>query len=294
MRNPGAIISLARLKERDDYTYMHSVAVCALMVSLSRQLGLDDAQTREAGLGGLVHDLGKSAIPLAILNKPGKLTDNEFAAVRNHPEAGHRLLIEGRGAGEIPLDICLHHHEKVDGTGYPHRLAGDDITHFAKMGAVCDVYDAITSDRPYKAGWDSAVAIRKMNEWSSGHFATEIFQAFVKTVGIYPIGSLVRLESGLLAVVVDVTEGTLLTPQVKTFYCTRRRARIAPRLLDLAEAKAERIASWEDPAKWSFPDLIELWSGQAGARNSSAARPSLSRRSTARCGLARLSQLGVV
>jgi HD-GYP domain-containing protein (c-di-GMP phosphodiesterase class II) len=234
-------------------------------------LGLDAEATREAGLAGLIHDLGKALVPLEVLNKPGKLTDAEFALMKEHPKLGYDLLLEGGAAGAVPLDVCLHHHEKVDGSGYPERLSGERISLFAKMGAVCDVYDAITSDRPYKAGWDPGVAIRKMNEWSNGHFDSQTFQAFVKTVGIYPIGSLVRLESGLLAVVVDVAQDTLLKPQVKAFYCTRRRARIAPRLVDLAVTKAERIASWEDPAKWPFPDLNELWSGQAGGRNSSAA-----------------------
>jgi HD-GYP domain-containing protein (c-di-GMP phosphodiesterase class II) len=156
LRNPGALISLARLKNADDYTYMHSVAVCALMVALARQMGLNEAETREAGMAGLLHDLGKALIPQEILGKPGKLTDEEFAVIKKHPEEGHRLLVEGGSVVGIPLDVCLHHHEKVDGTGYPHRLNGEQISLHAKMGAVCDVYDAITSNRPYKAGWDPA------------------------------------------------------------------------------------------------------------------------------------------
>ena len=144
MRNPGALISLARLKIADDYTYMHSVAVCALMIALSRQLGLDEQQTREAGMAGLLHDLGKAMIPLEVLNKPGKLTDAEFALVKTHPEEGHRLLLDGKGVSDITKDVCLHHHEKIDGSGYPEGLNGDTMSLFAEMGAVCDVYDAIT------------------------------------------------------------------------------------------------------------------------------------------------------
>ena len=170
LRNPGALISLARLKTADDYTYMHSVAVCALMVALARQLGLDEKDTREAGMAGLLHDLGKALMPMDVLNKPGKLTDAEFTIIKSHPVEGHRLLVEGKSASAIVLDVCLHHHEKVDGSGYPDRLPGDKISLHAKMGAVCDVYDAITSNRPYKAGWDPAESIRKMTEWSKGHF----------------------------------------------------------------------------------------------------------------------------
>jgi putative nucleotidyltransferase with HDIG domain len=260
MRHPGAFVSLARLKTKDDYTYMHSVAVCGLMVALARRLGLDEDTTRDAGLAGLLHDLGKAAIPLDVLNKPGKLTDDEFRVVKDHPTAGYEMLREAGGVGEIALDVALHHHEKVDGTGYPHRLKADQISLFAKMGAVCDVYDAITSDRPYKAGWNPSEALRKMAEWAPGHFEMSIFHAFVKTVGIYPLGSLVRLESGLLAVVVETREETVLKPVVKAFYCTRRKERLFPRLIDLGRPNAkDRIAGWESREKWRFPDLDELW-----------------------------------
>ncbi|HEX9172964.1 MAG TPA: HD-GYP domain-containing protein, partial [Telluria sp.] len=196
MRNPGALIGLARLKTVDDYSYMHSVAVCALMIALARQLELDDEQTRAAGLAGLLHDIGKMAVPAAILNKPGKLTDAEFAAVKQHCVAGHKMLLETKEIGAITLDVCLHHHERMDGSGYPDGLAGDQISLYARMGAVCDVYDAVTSNRPYKQGWCPAESMRKMAEWSHGHFDPVVFQAFVKTVGIYPVGTLVRLESG--------------------------------------------------------------------------------------------------
>lgn len=262
MRNPGALVSLARLKNQDDYTYLHSVAVCGLMIALGRQLGFDDQQLREAGMAGLLHDIGKAAIPLDILNKPGKLTDDEFTRVKSHPVAGHEMLLEANGVGDIPLDVCLHHHEKIDGSGYPDKLDDEAISLYAKMGAVCDVYDAITSDRPYKKGWDPSMAIRKMNDWASGHFDNRIFQAFVKAVGIYPVGSLVRLESGLLAVVNEVTDEALLEPAVRTFYCTKRAARMPIRQLDLSEG-ADRIVSWESPEDWNFPDLEEIWSGIA-------------------------------
>ena len=260
MRHPGALVSLARLKTKDDYTYMHSVAVCGLMVSLAKRLGLDEPTTREAGLAGLVHDLGKARIPLKVLNKPGKLTDEEFKVVRDHPSAGYEMLLEGGGVGPIALDVVLHHHEKVDGSGYPHRLKDEQISLFAKMGAVCDVYDAITSNRPYKAGWDPSEALRKMTEWAPGHFDMKVFQAFVKSVGIYPLGSLVRLESGLLAIVTETKADALLTPVVKTFYCTRRRERMHPKVIDLSKPSArEKIASWESREKWPFPDLDDLW-----------------------------------
>jgi putative nucleotidyltransferase with HDIG domain len=260
VRNPGALISLARLKSVDDYTYMHSVAVCALMVALARQLGIDEKTTREAGMAGLLHDLGKAMMPMDVLNKPGKLTEEEFAIMKSHPAEGHRMLVEGGVVGEIPLDVVLHHHEKVDGSGYPKGFKGDEISLFAKMGAVCDVYDAITSNRPYKAGWDPAESIRKMTEWSTGHFDQRVFQAFVKSVGIYPIGSLVRLESGRLGIVVDQTEKSLLTPKVRVFFSVKANAHIPPEVVDLSVRNApDKIVSREDPAKWNFADLDKMW-----------------------------------
>ena len=263
MRNPGALISVARLKSADDYTYMHSVAVCGLMIALARQLGLGADQIREAGLAGLVHDVGKARVPPEVLNKPGKLSDAEFDQMKAHPRLGYELLAEGGTAGVIPLDVCLHHHERVDGGGYPHRIGGDSLTRFARMGAVCDVYDAITSDRPYKAGWDPAMSIRKMYDWSKGHFDSEIFQAFVKTVGIYPIGSLVRLESGLLAVVSEVDDAALLKPVVTQVFCTRRSERTRPVRVDLGAAGCQdRIVGWEDPTHWKLTGLEGLWAGE--------------------------------
>jgi len=261
-RNPNALISLARLKTADDYTYMHSVAVCALMIALSKQLNLDEEQTRSAGIAGLLHDLGKAVMPMDVLNKPGKLTDEEFAIIKKHPEEGHKLLLASPGADEIALDVVLHHHEKTDGSGYPKRLKNSEISLFAKMGAVCDVYDAITSNRPYKAGWDPAESLRKMAEWANGHFDPMVFQAFVKSLGIYPIGSLVKLSSGRLGIVIEQAEKSLLTPRIKVFYSTRSNTRIKPEIIDLSRNGCpEKIASREDPAKWNFPDINELWSG---------------------------------
>ncbi|MBP9685812.1 MAG: HD-GYP domain-containing protein [Rhodoferax sp.] len=261
-RNPGALISLARLKTADDYTYMHSVAVCAMMVALAKQMGLDEAQTRSAGLAGLLHDLGKAVMPMEVLNKPGKLTDAEFVIIKSHPVEGHKMLLTGSNVDPLALEVCLHHHEKTDGSGYPDRLKGDAISLFAKMGAVCDVYDAITSNRPYKAGWDPAESLRKMAEWANGHFDPQVFQAFVKSMGIYPVGSLVRLTSGRIGVVVEQTAKSLTTPIVKVFFSTKSNMRIPPVLVNLATVDAkEKISGREDPAKWRFPDLNELWSG---------------------------------
>lgn len=260
-RNPGALVSLARLKTADDYTYMHSVAVCALMVALARSLGLDQEQCRQAGLAGLVHDMGKAMVPAAILNKPGKLTEAEFAVMRTHPQRGHELLAESRGVGTVALDVCLHHHERIDGQGYPHRLSGDALSLVARMGAVCDVYDAITSNRPYKSGWDPGESIAQMASWK-GHFDPGVFAAFVRSLGIYPIGTLVRLGSDRLAVVVEQNGSALTTPSVNVFYSLRSKLMLPVERLDLSRS-SDRIVGRESRRDWNVPMLEGLWGGDS-------------------------------
>lgn len=258
-RNESALISLVRLKTKDDYTYMHSVAVCALMIALAKELNLNDTETKQAGMAGLLHDVGKAGIPLEVLNKPGALTDDEFTLVKLHPERGHAMLMQANILDEVVLDVCLHHHEKVNGSGYPHKLKADNISLFAKMGAVCDVYDAVTSNRPYKAGWEPGVSLHRMAQWE-GHFDDVVFKAFVRSIGIYPIGSMVKLKSGRLAVVVDQNEKSLLTPLVKVFFSTKSKTPIPVETLDLSKPSAnDSIASHEDPATWGIHNMQEIW-----------------------------------
>ena len=260
-RNGCALARLVRLKTTSDFTYMHSVAVCVLMVVLAKRLELDDQQTCSAGMAGLLHDLGKASMPLDLLHKPGKLNDDEFAVIKRHPIEGSRLL-QGCGIDPIALDVCLNHHARIDGSGYPEHKKGDEISLFSRMAAVCDVYDAISSGRPYKTPWDPAESMRKMAEWTPGHFDPVVFHAFVKSIGIYPVGSLVRLSSERLGVVVGQSATSLLAPQIKVFFSLRCEARIVPEMVDLSEPDCrEKIEAREDPAKWNFPDLFTLWSG---------------------------------
>lgn len=259
LRNPNAMISVARLKTADDYTYLHSVATCALMVALARQLGMDEAQRRQAGLGGLLHDVGKARIPTQLLNKTGSLDEAEFEIIRGHPRHGHDLLREAGFDNSDVCDVVLHHHERFDGSGYPDRLPAMQTGQLARMGAICDVYDAVTSDRPYKRGWDPAQSIHRMHSWK-GHFDPVLLQHFVKVVGIYPIGSLVRLESDKLGVVCEPPHGSLLKPTVRVFFSARTRTHIALHDVDLAAPGCvDRVVAVESAASWGFSELERLW-----------------------------------
>lgn len=258
-RHPDAFISLARLKSIDDYTYMHSVAVCALMIALGNQLGLPEALTRRVGLAGLLHDVGKMAIPVAILNKPGRLTDDEHQLVRTHPVEGEKKLLATAQVCEMIVDVCLHHHERMDGQGYPHQLIGEQISLFSRMACVCDVYDAITSERPYNEGWDPAAAIQHMSK-CEGHFDDKVFQAFLKSVGIYPVGSVVQLKSGCIGVVIEQHPHALLTPKVKLFFLPVLNIHIKPRVVDLSDPlQKDRIVERVPAQRYGFKNTKALW-----------------------------------
>lgn len=256
-RNPGMFIDMARLKSKDEYTYMHSVSVCALMVNLARQIGLDEDQVRSMGLAGLLHDVGKMAVPDEVLNKPGRLTEEEFALIRAHPEQGHAMLEHGEGVTQEVLDVSLLHHEKVDGSGYPYGLKGDAISLAARMGAICDVYDALTSDRQYKQGWTPLKAVTEMHGWD-GHFDRDLLFKFFRGIGVVPNGLLVRMRSNRLGIALP-DGGKETRSKVRVFHCALERVPLTLEDVFLCSSGgADHIISEEDPDRWGFTDWGKL------------------------------------
>ena len=259
LRNPGALLGLLRIKTKDDYTFLHSVSVCALLVAFCNARGMDADTVRQAGIGGLLHDTGKAMVPDAILNKPGPLTDEEFAIIKRHPEDGWNILRQSPEVPAIALDITRHHHERRDGTGYPDKQSGDEISELAQMAAIVDVYDALTADRVYHKGIPAAAALRKIYEWSKHHFNQQLVQEFMRCVGIYPVGTLVLLESGRLGVVVEPHETNLLAPKVNVFFNTKTKVYIKPETLDLSRGLGfgggDKIVGYETPSKWNVDPM---------------------------------------
>lgn len=254
LENEGALISLCRIKQRDQYTFQHSVSVCALLVSFSNALHLSADTVRDSGTGGLLHDIGKMMVPDAILNKPGKLTDEEFSTMKTHVQLGTEILRITPNISETVIRVVSQHHERFEGTGYPKGLKGDAISQLGQMASIVDVYDALTSDRVYHKGMEPPEVLRKMFEWAPNHFDEALVQHFIRILGIYPVGTLVKLESGRLAVVLEVPRENTLRPLVRLCFDTRKKVPLVPRDLDLGskEGSTETITGYETPSAWGL------------------------------------------
>jgi putative nucleotidyltransferase with HDIG domain len=252
LRNSGALLSLCRVKNKDDYTFQHSVSVCALLVTFCHATGLDAETTRLAGVGGLLHDIGKVRIPDRILNKPGALTDEEFRIMKGHVVESKSILEETPGIGEISILVAREHHERHDGSGYALGLKGEEISQMGRMAAICDVYDAITSNRIYHKGMAPHEALRKIFEWSKFHFDPLLVQQFMRAIGIYPVGTLVMLESGRIGIVLEQAASSLLHPLVKVIFDSKLGLYVTPREIDLAKASDDRIVGHAAPEKWGI------------------------------------------
>ncbi|HWQ10021.1 MAG TPA: HD-GYP domain-containing protein [Holophaga sp.] len=252
LRNQGTLVSLCRIKERDTYTFQHSVSVCTLLVSFCRYMEMGREVIQEAGIGGMLHDIGKMKVPDNILNKPGKLTDAEFEIMKGHASLGLDILKQTPGISSTVLQISGEHHERFDGSGYPARKKGEGISQLGRMAAIVDVYDAITSNRVYHTGLEPSIALQRLFEWSHKHLDAELVQHFIQAVGIYPVGSLVRLESDRLAIVVEQGTAGLLYPVVRLIYDIKRNCRLKPIDEDLsrAESGGDRILNAESPEVW--------------------------------------------
>ncbi len=236
-RNPDACIWLARMKQQDTYTYQHSVGASIWAVALGRQLGLPRPDLRSLAVGGLLFDIGKLRVNPQLLGATRSLTDEEFVELRSHVSLGVEMIRDSGLMNHDVLDMVTHHHERHDGSGYPGGLSGDNIPVFARIAAIVDCYDAITSHRSYARAIPPSAAIKKMYEWRDVEFQAELVEEFIQAVGIYPAGTLVELTSGEIAVVVAEYRTRRLRPKVMVLLDANKQPCMEVKVVDLLSEK---------------------------------------------------------
>ena len=214
IRNPNALVWLTHLKRRDDYTAIHSMNVCIISLAFARSCGCSVEQLKTIGMGALLHDIGKMKVPDEILNKPGKLTEQEFEVMKKHPVYGYELLKDDKQVSAESLDIVLSHHEHTNGSGYPNALTEHEIKPLTRIVCIVDVYDAVTSGRVYHNAMTPHDALKNMYNWMPGNFDQELVEIFIKSLGIYPVGTIVELTTGQTAIVSSINENHHLKPTV--------------------------------------------------------------------------------
>ena len=229
------LVQLTDIRLHDTYTFAHSVNVAILSSLLGVLLKISREEQLKLTLGGLLHDIGKVTVPYEILTKAGHLSDDEWSVMQGHPEAGRQRLKKMFPNDTLLSTIALQHHEHIDGSGYPNHLKGEQIHRYGRIVAIADVYDALTSVRPYKRAYTPSVAHRLMATCSPGHFDLDLLKLFFDNVAIYPVGTILKTQDGY-AIVKKVEFGYTLTPVVCVFANREGKLLDAPSDLDLKEA----------------------------------------------------------
>ncbi|WP_413702312.1 HD-GYP domain-containing protein [Psychromonas sp. KJ10-10] len=250
LRNQNALLGLSRIRHMDVYTFEHSVSFSVLMMAFAKSMGLSEKIICEVGIGGLLHDIGKTLTPNEILNKPGKLTPEEFVIMKEHVVHSRKILEKTKGISQISMDIVAQHHEKYDGNGYPLGLKGDQISRYGQMVAIVDVYDALTADRCYHIGKEPSEVLKLLVKWSGAHFNPSLVGQFIQSVGIYPAGSLVMLNNNYLAKVIDINEN-MLKPVIEVFLNAKTRSYVPRKTIDLSKYEKIKILRVESYVKWN-------------------------------------------
>lgn len=215
------LVNIADIKMYDDYTYHHSLSVAIMALAIGIELGFTNQMLNELGTAGLLHDIGKVSVPIEIITKPGRLTNEEFDIVKMHPVYAAQHLKERHLVNENIYNGIIQHHEKIDGTGYPMRLSGTQIHPYARILAVADVYDALTSNRPYRTPNPPNEAIEYIMAGMGTHFDEKVLRAFLRKVAPFPTGSVVQLSNGERASVMKNLPDSPLRPHVMVLDSTK-------------------------------------------------------------------------
>lgn len=253
LRNHNALACLGRIREKDNYLLEHSINLAVLMGIFAKSLQIDRDTMHQAVVGAMLHDIGKVMVPDHVLHKPGKLNDDEFAIMRQHVVFSRELLKRTPGVGELTIKVAAQHHERIDGSGYPDGLHDCDICREGKMCAIADVYDAITADRVYHKGLPPTMALKKLLEWSGTHLDEKLVHRFIRSMGIYPVGTLVKLKSGKLAVVLENSDSDQRSPVVKVIYHATSKRYLPVEIIDLSKPSVQdEIEHAVDADKWNI------------------------------------------
>jgi putative nucleotidyltransferase with HDIG domain len=237
-RNQDALLCMSRIREKDSYLLEHSLNVSILMTIFAKHLGFDDDLIEQLSMGGLLHDIGKVLTPDEVLHKPGRLSEEEYAIMKEHVVLGTQILESTPGLSSVTKEVAANHHERIDGSGYPNQLKGEELTIYSRMIAIVDAYDAITAERVYKVGAspNKAFAIMMKNP---GEFDPQLLQQFIKAIGIHPVGTLVKLQNSKLAIVTKANKEFPLKPVVTVFYHAKQAHHLPIERVNLAKKSAD-------------------------------------------------------
>lgn len=237
IRNPDAMLLMTNMKAMDDYMVIHSLNVCILSLIFARFLGFDEPDMHDLGMGALLHDVGEIRLPKELLIKPTELSAEEHATVQKHTEYGASILKDSGGIPEEAIDIALHHHERVDRSGYPGKLGGQEISMNAKIVGIVDVYDSLTSTTPYRSYISSTDALKSMYDWRGTLFDSVLVENFIKCLGIYPVGSTLELNSGEIGIVISASPENRLYPKMLLVKDGQDKFYDPPRIINLSQFK---------------------------------------------------------
>ncbi|QOL26912.1 HD-GYP domain-containing protein [Thalassotalea sp. LPB0316] len=236
-RNQDALSCMSRIRMKDEYLVEHSLNVAVLISIFAKHMSYDKQTIEQLALGAFLHDIGKVLIPDEVLNKPGKLTSDEYELMKGHVIKGLEVVKTMDGVPDIALSLIATHHERLDGKGYPYGLNAEDISIFDRMIAIVDSYDAMTADRVYKAGMHPIQAFKNLIKDSIHSYDNGLVEKFIQSLGLYPVGTLVKLTSGKVGLISGLNKNKPLQPIVKVFYNTRLKQNIAIEEIDLMKPK---------------------------------------------------------
>ena len=234
--NSDSLACMINIREKDEYLLEHSVAVSVYITIFAHYLNMSREVIEHLSIGAFLHDIGKIKIPDNVLNKPGKLTDNEFTIMKTHADHSIDIIKKTPGINKLSLEVAALHHEKLNGEGYPFQVVGKDISQYGRMIAICDIFDALTANRVYKKGFTHNKSFSILRELAkSNHLDATLVDQFIQCVGIFPIGSLVQLESKKLAIVEQRNDNSPIKPKVRTFYSVELHQYLDTQEIDLTD-----------------------------------------------------------